>query len=328
MSAEPVTSPAAEVAAARRVIALSGGVGGAKLAAGLAAELGPAELLIVGNTGDDFEHLGLPVCPDLDTLMYTLAGLADPQQGWGLAGESWQCLGALSRYGAPDWFRLGDRELATHLARGHWLREGHSLTEVTARLSAALGVRHAIVPMSDTPVRTRVATAHGELAFQEYFVRERCAPQVSALRYEGAEHAAPSAPLAQWLAAERAPAVVICPSNPFLSIDPILALPRLRTRLIRARTVAVSPIVGGKALKGPAAALLQQLGLEVSALAVARHYRALLRGFVLDHADADEAGAVRALGLEVLVTDTVMTDLDSKRRLAHEVLGFIDRLPA
>lgn len=320
--------PAAPVVTTRRVIALSGGVGGAKLAAGLAAELDPEELLIVGNTGDDFEHLGLAVCPDLDTLVYTLAGLADPQQGWGLAGESWQCLAALSRYGAPDWFRLGDRDLATHLARGQWLREGLGLTEVTARLSAALGVRHTIVPMSDAPVRTRVVTAQGELAFQEYFVRERCTPRVSALRYQGAEHAVPSAPLEEWLAGEPAPAVVICPSNPFLSIDPILALPRLRRRLIRACSVAVSPIVGGKALKGPTAALLEQLGLEVSALAVARHYGALLRGFVLDHADADAADAVRALGLEVLVTDAVMTDLESKRRLAREVLGFIESLPA
>jgi LPPG:FO 2-phospho-L-lactate transferase len=316
------------MSAGKRVIALSGGVGGAKLAAGLAAELATEELLIVANTGDDFEHLGLPICPDLDTLMYTLAGVADPQQGWGLAGESWQCLAALSRYGAPDWFRLGDRDLATHLARSSWLREGQSLSAVTARLCSVLGVRHAIVPMSDAPVRTRVTTAQGELAFQEYFVRERCAPRVSALRYAGAEHAAPAASFAQWLAAEQSPAVVICPSNPFLSIDPILALPRLRTRLIRARTVAVSPIVGGRALKGPAASLLEQLGLEVSALAVARHYRALLRGFVLDHADAGQAEAVRALGLEVLVTDTVMTDLESKRRLAREVLRFVDGLAA
>jgi LPPG:FO 2-phospho-L-lactate transferase len=316
------------MSAARRVIAVSGGVGGAKLAAGLAAELAPEELLVVGNTGDDFEHLGLPVCPDLDTLMYTLAGVADPAQGWGRAGESWNCLEALGRYGAPDWFRLGDRDLATHLARAQWLREGATLSAVTARLCAALGVRHAIVPMSDAPVRTLVGTADGELAFQEYFVRERCAPAVTGLRYAGAEAAAPAPAFAEWLGADAAPAVVICPSNPFLSVDPILALPRVRTRLIRARTVAISPIVGGRALKGPTAAMLAQLGHEVSALAVAKHYRALLRGFVLDREDAALEPAVRALGLEVLVTDTVMVDLAAKRRLAREVLQFVDGLPA
>jgi LPPG:FO 2-phospho-L-lactate transferase len=316
------------MSAARRVIALSGGVGGARLAAGLAAELAPDELLVVANTGDDFEHLGLTICPDLDTLMYTLAGLADPQQGWGLAGESWHCLAALGRYGASDWFRLGDRDLATHLVRSQWLREGATLSEVTTRLRTALGVRHALVPMSDAPVRTMVATDRGELAFQEYFVRERCAPVVTGLRYAGAEDAAPSAEFSAWLTTETAPVVVICPSNPFLSVDPILALPRLRTRLLRARTVAVSPIVGGRALKGPAAAMLAQLGHEVSALAVARHYRGLLRGYVLDAQDAGLAAEVRALGMEVLVTDTVMVDLPAKRRLAQEVLRFADGLPA
>jgi LPPG:FO 2-phospho-L-lactate transferase len=260
--------------------------------------------------------------------MYTLAGLADPQQGWGLAGETWQCLEALARYGAPDWFRLGDRDLATHLARASWLDEGLTLSGVTQRLCESLGVRHRIVPMSDTPVRTMVQTDRGELAFQEYFVRERCAPRVEALRYAGAEDAPLAEPIEEWLGAAPAPVVVICPSNPFLSIDPILALPRLRRRLIRARTVAVSPIVGGRALKGPTAQMMEQLGLGSSALSVARHYSALLRGFILDHADAEQADAVRALGLEVLVTDTVMTDLDAKRRLTREVLAFADGLGA
>ena len=310
----------------RRVIALSGGVGGAKLASGLAAVLDPQSLLVVANTGDDFEHLGLSICPDFDTLMYTLAGVADTQHGWGRAGESWQCLDALAAFGAPAWFRLGDRDLGTHLARSQWLREGTSLSDVTQRLCAALGVRHSIVPMSDSPVRTRVVTAQGELAFQEYFVREQCAPVVTALRYVGAEQAQPSADFAEWLTDATAPLVIICPSNPFLSVDPILALPRLRTRLLRAHTVAVSPIVGGRALKGPAAAMLAQLGHEVSSLAVAKHYRALLRGFVMDEQDAAQADAVRALGLEVLVTDTVMTDAASRQRLAQEVLHFANGL--
>ena len=219
------------LSAARRVLAISGGVGGAKLAFGLAALLDPGELLIVANTGDDFEHLGLPICPDIDTLIYTLAGLADPLRGWGLAGETWQCIAALGALGGPDWFRLGDRDLATHLQRSALLRAGLTLSEATARLAAALGVRHAIVPMSDAPVRTLVDTDRGSFAFQEYFVRERCEPRVRGVRFDTAAAARPAPALGDWLAASVRPVAVICPSNPWLSVDPMLAVPgTARTR--------------------------------------------------------------------------------------------------
>lgn len=302
----------------RRFVALTGGVGGAKLALGLAACLPPESLLMVANTADDFEHLGLPISPDLDTVMYTLAGLADPERGWGLAGESWQCMESLARLGGPDWFRLGDRDLATHLRRGMLLRDGLSLAEVTAALCRSLGLPHALRPMSSDPVRTLLDTGQGELAFQDYFVRERCAPRVHGIRYEGVSTARPDPEFLGWL--DAGAAVVLCPSNPWLSIEPLLALPGVRERLASACSVAVSPIVGGRALKGPAAAIMAQLGLEPSALGVARHYRGLLRGLVIDRVDAAQAEEIRALGMAVRVTDTVMTDTASKTRLAAEVL--------
>ena len=308
------------------IIALSGGVGGAKLALGLAACLPPGQLAILANTADDFEHLGLSICPDLDTVMYTLAGLADPERGWGLAGETWQCMDALAALGGEDWFRLGDRDLATHLQRSLMLARGEGLAAVTAALCSALGVRHALIPMSEQRVRTVLDTDRGELAFQTYFVRERCAPVVRAIRYAGASEAVPAPALIARLAS--AESVVICPSNPWLSVDPILAVGDLRSRIAAKKAVAVSPIVGGKALKGPAATIMAQLDLEPSALEVARHYRGLIRGFVIDRVDADQAKAVRALGMAVLVTDTVMTDAASKQRLAAEVLAFLADLPA
>ena len=308
------------------ILALSGGVGGAKLALGLAACLPPERLSIVANTADDFEHLGLCISPDLDTVMYTLAGLADPERGWGLAGETWQCMDALAALGGEDWFRLGDRDLATHLQRTLSLARGDGLAAVTAKLCTALGVRHALIPMSEQRVRTVLDTDRGELAFQTYFVRERCAPRVRSIRYEGAAAAAPTPALLAALGA--AAGVIICPSNPWLSVDPVLAVGDLRARIAARTVVAVSPIVGGRALKGPAAALMEQLGLVPSALEVARHYRGLLRGFVMDRVDAAYADAVRELGMAVLVTDTVMTDAASKTRLAAEVLEFVAGLPA
>ena len=314
------------MSAGGNIIALSGGVGGAKLALGLAACLDPEQLAIVANTADDFEHLGLSICPDLDTVMYTLAGLSDPERGWGLAGETWQCMDALASLGGEDWFRLGDRDLATHLQRSLLLARGEGLAAVTASLCASLGVRHALIPMSEQRVRTVLDTDRGELAFQTYFVRQRCAPRVHAIRYRGADAASPSAALLARL--DSTDGVIICHSNPWLSVDPILAVGDLRARIAASRAVAVSPIVGGRALKGPAAALMEQLGLSPSALEVARHYRGLLRGFVMDREDAAQADAVRALDMEVLVTDTVMTDAASKARLATEVLEFFSGLRA
>ena len=314
------------------ILALAGGVGGAKLAAGLEAALdAPDDLLTVVNTGDDFEHLGLSICPDLDTVMYTLAGRANPGTGWGLAGESWNFLEALGALGGEDWFRLGDRDLATHVERTRRLRAGESLSRVTAHLAARLGVPSRIAPMSDDPVRTVVETADGELPFQEYFVRRRCEPAVRGLRFEGAPAARMSAAFETALADPALDAVVVCPSNPYLSIDPILAVPGVRAALAgcAAPVVAVSPIVGGRAIKGPAAKIMAELGVEVSAAAVAARYRDLLDGFVLDETDRALAAAIESEGaagarapLRVTVEQTVMRTGEDRTRLAAQVLEF------
>lgn len=305
------------------IVALAGGVGGAKLAHGLAQVLPPEQLAVVVNTGDDFEHLGLYIAPDLDTVMYTLAGLANPETGWGQRDETWSFLDALARLGAPTWFRLGDRDLATHVERTRLLRAGGTLTKITQALSQALGVGPAVLPMSDQPAPTLVDTDEGVLPFQEYFVHRRCEPRVRAVRL-GAAAPAPAA----LAALEAAAAVVICPSNPFLSVDPILGLPGVRERLAGKPVVAVSPIVGGQALKGPAAKMLAELGLEVSATSVAAHYQGLAAGFVLDEVDAALRPAIEALGLRVLVTDTVMRSAADRARLAAETLAFTRTLIA
>ena len=311
-----------------KVVALAGGVGGAKLAHGLAMALAfrsvpPASLTIVVNTGDDFEHLGLPISPDLDTVMYTLAGLANPDTGWGLQGETWSFLEALGRLGGETWFRLGDRDLATHLERRRRLEAGQSLTEVTRALCSALGVGPTVLPMSDDQLRTVVQTDEGELGFQEYFVHRQCRPRVSGFIFEGQARARPTAAVAQAL--QSADLIVFCPSNPFVSIGPILSLPGVKD-WVRARpALAVSPIVGGQALKGPAAKMLAELGLDVSAAAVAEYYGDLLKGFVLDAVDAAQAGTVRGhagAGVRVLVTDTVMRSDADRARLAGQVIDF------
>jgi LPPG:FO 2-phospho-L-lactate transferase len=310
------------------VLALCGGVGGAKLAFGLAAELGPQTLSIVVNTGDDFEHLGLHVSPDIDTVAYTLSGLADRERGWGLAGETWNFMDALRRMGGEAWFQLGDRDLAMHVERTRRLTAGESLSQITAALTSALGVRHAVIPMSDQPVRTIVQTVEGDLAFQRYFVGEQCRPAARGVRFEGAEAAAPSPGFRAALARDDVAAVVVCPSNPYLSVDPILAIPGVRDALegLAAPIVAVSPIVGGKALKGPAAKLMTELGATPGAAAVAQHYGGLLDGLVIDRADAAEAEALRALGVAPLVTDAVMTSDEDRLRLARGTLDFALRL--
>ena len=306
------------------VIALAGGVGGAKLADGLAQLLGP-NLTVVVNTGDDFEHLGVRISPDLDTVMYTLAGIADPVQGWGIKGETWTFMDQVARLGGADWFRLGDRDLATHAVRTSRLASGDTLTAITRDLCAALGIAAHVLPMSDDDVRTMVTSGEQVLAFQEYFVRLRCAVPVTRLSYEGAA----AARLNPALTAEIAPsAIVICPSNPYLSIDPILAVPDLRDWLVakRAPIVAVSPIVGGAAIKGPAAKIMAELGIEVSATAVAEHYRGLIDGIVLDHTDAALRGEIEALGMAVLVTQTVMKSGADRAALARDCLAFADVL--
>lgn len=306
-----------------RCLALSGGVGGAKLALGLSKVMPPEDLLVVANTGDDFEHLGLLICPDIDTVTYTLAGVANPETGWGRADEGWRFMESLEALGGETWFRLGDRDLALHVERRRRLDAGESLSAVTAAIARQLAVTARIAPMSDQPVRTIVETPDGPLIFQHYFVREQCTPKVTGFRFEGAESATPSKTFADALDGG-VDAVVICPSNPFISIDPILAVPGVADAIRRcgAPVVAVSPIVGGQAIKGPTAKMMSELGLPGDAVAIARHYDGLIDGFVLDTCDAAHAAAVEALGLSVLVTGTVMKTLDNKVRLAREVLDF------
>jgi LPPG:FO 2-phospho-L-lactate transferase len=303
------------------VLALAGGVGGARLAAGLAHNLPPGGLTVAVNTGDDFEHLGLRISPDIDTVLYTLGGLANRAQGWGLEGETWNFMEALGRIGGETWFLLGDRDLATHVERTRRLK-AETLSAITADFAARLGIRQAIVPVSDDPVRTMVSTDAGLLPFQDYFVRLRCAPRVIALDFPGIERARPSPGLAAALAASDLAAIVICPSNPFLSVLPILSVPGVRQALERRRVplVAVSPIIGGQAVKGPAAKIMTELGLPVSPAGVAGFYGDLLDGFVIDGADAALADAIA--GPRILVTDTWMRSDDDRQRLAREVTAF------
>ena len=313
------------------ILALAGGVGGAKLAAGLQAALDtPGDLLTVVNTGDDFEHLGLTICPDLDTVTYTLSGRANPETGWGLAGETWNFLDALGALGGENWFRLGDRDLATHVERSRRLRAGETLSRVTSELSRRLGVPSRIAPMSDDPVRTVVTTAEGDLPFQEYFVRRGCEPVVRRLRFEGARSARMSPAFDSAIADPALEAVIVCPSNPYLSVDPILAVPGVRAALAgcAAPVVAVSPIVGGRAIKGPAAKIMEELGIEVSAAAVAARYRDLLDGFVLDETDHDLVPRIESevAGLPVRVEPTVMRSDADRARLAARVLAFAHAL--
>jgi LPPG:FO 2-phospho-L-lactate transferase len=315
------------MSAAVRVIALSGGIGGAKLALGLYRLLPPDCLMVVCNTGDDFEHLGLSISPDLDTVTYTLAGIANPETGWGRAGETWTFMAALAQLGGETWFRLGDADLATHVERTRRLAAGERLGAITDGFCARLDIRARVVPMCDEPVRTMVRTADGLIPFQRYFVEQRCEPKVSGFEFRGAGAARPTPALAEALGSDRLEAVVICPSNPFISIDPILTVPGMRTALTacRAPVVAVSPIIGGRAVKGPTAKMMAELGMPASARAVAEHYHGLLDGFVMDQADGAEA---EALDLPCLATRTLMASEDDKRALASEVLAFARRLGA
>jgi LPPG:FO 2-phospho-L-lactate transferase len=310
------------------ILALAGGVGGARLADGLAALLG-RELVVVVNTGDDFEHLGLSISPDLDTVMYTLAGIANPETGWGIAGESWNFLEQIGRLGGPDWFRLGDRDLATHVLRTERLRR-ERLTTITADLCRRLGIAARVLPMCDAPVRTMVETEGGPLAFQDYFVRLRCAPSVRGFAFVGAERAEPSPEIRAALGDAGLAAILLCPSNPFVSIDPILAVPGLKA-LLRGRgvpIVAVSPIIAGAAVKGPAAKMMQELGLEVSALAIAEHYRGFIDALLVDESDAALAPRIERLGIAAPVAPTLMRTREDRRRLAARCLEIAEGLRA
>jgi LPPG:FO 2-phospho-L-lactate transferase len=312
------------------IVALAGGVGGARLAVGLADRLSPRELAIVVNTGDDFEHLGLVICPDLDTVTYTLAGIHNPKTGWGRAAETWSCMQTLGTLGAATWFNLGDRDLGLHLARTAALRRGKPLSAVTHEVTRSFGLRHAILPMSDSPVRTLVKTRAGMLAFQDYFVRLRCKPRVEGFRFLGAQRARVPSRLQALIGSQRVRAVVICPSNPYVSVAPILAIAKIR-RWLGARSfpvVAVSPIIGGAAVKGPAAKMMRELGAEASALGIARHYGDVVDGWIIDRTDELLAPGIEALGARVMATDTLMRKRAGSQRLAGEVIAFAHALRA
>jgi LPPG:FO 2-phospho-L-lactate transferase len=311
----------------RPVLALSGGVGGAKLALGLARVLPPGNLTVVANTGDDFEHLGLHISPDLDTVTYVLAGLDNPQTGWGRRDETWSFMAALAELGGETWFRLGDRDLALHVERTRRLKDGETLSGITADLTRRLGIGSRILPMTDDAVRTRVETREGVLDFQRYFVGRQCAPQVTGFIFDGAELAVPQPDVVAALRHPGLRAVIICPSNPFISIDPILALPGLRAALVAtaAPVIAVSPIIAGQAVKGPTAKMMPELGLTVDPVTVAAHYQGIIDGYVMDDADSQMAAM---LDLPVETTRTLMQSLDDREALARAVLDFADRIAA
>jgi LPPG:FO 2-phospho-L-lactate transferase len=309
-----------------RIVALAGGVGGAKLAHGLYQCLAPNELTVIVNTADDFTMFGLHVSPDADTVMYTLGGLANPATGWGVLGDTFETLKLLGRYGRDTWFWIGDRDFATHIARTERLRAGASLTEVTAELTRALGIHAAILPMCDEPVATRVHTPDGPLEFQEYFVRRHHEDPVTGVDFRGIEVARPTGAVRAALAA--ADAIVFCPSNPIVSIGPILGVPGLRAAIAETQVprIAVSPIVGGQALRGPADRMLRGLGVEVSAYGVATLYRGLIDGLVIDEQDAALAPRIEALGMRAWAAPTVMTGEPERVDLATRVLEIAGRL--
>lgn len=308
-----------------RVVALAGGVGGAKLVWGLQRILPPEQLTVIGNTGDDFRHLGLTICPDLDTCMYTMAGLSNPSLGWGVVDETYAGMEMLKRYGGPDWFKLGDRDLGTHLARTEWLATGMSLTQVTAQLCQRLGVHHPLLPMSDQPAPTRIRTPEGVLSFQDWFVRRRWQPTVlEVLLPEPPPLPSPAVSDVLETLSE-SDLVVIAPSNPLVSVAPILNSAGLRERLASssARVLAVSPIIGGRAVKGPAAKMMAELGMDVSPFGVARYYRTdLLDGLMMDQEDVSHVSAVEELGMAALAAPTWMHTQEDKIRLAETLIDW------
>jgi len=301
------------------IVLLSGGVGGAKLVHGFSLIPHCPSTAIV-NTADDFVHCGLHVCPDLDSVMYAVAGLSDPQRGWGVCDESWQALDMLKRYAGPDWFQLGDRDLGTHLMRTHALSQGQTLTQATQTLCQRLNIQTQVLPMSDDPVRTQIRTPQGWMDFQVYFVKHRCQPAVSDIRFRGIVHAAPSANVLAAIAT--ASLIVLCPSNPLVSLDPILQLPGMPHALKRsnAAVVAVSPLIMGRAIKGPTVEMLVGLGIAPSPVAIASRYSEVLDGFVLDTRDAVLAPQVQTLGVRVLTTNTLMESTQDKQQLAQTIL--------
>jgi LPPG:FO 2-phospho-L-lactate transferase len=313
---------------AKRILAITGGVGGAKLCLGLAKILGSEELAFVVNSADDFRHLGFHVSPDIDTLVYTLSGTANAETGWGRRDESWNFMQALKELGGESWFALGDKDLAMHVERTRLLADGWSLTEVTKRLASALGLDYPIFPMCDESLRTRVETDQGVLDFQTYFVRERCKPTVRGFIYDGADRSRLNPALTAWVDEAPPSGVILCPSNPYVSIDPILRVNGMRDFLkdCPAPVIAVSPVVAGRAIKGPTVKIMQELGIPGTAETVAAHYADFLDGFVLDIEDEGQALRIQALGLETTVTQSVMRSLDDRIALARDCLDFVDQL--
>ena len=308
------------------VVAISGGVGGAKLALGLDRSLPAGELTVLVNTGDDFDHLGLKICPDIDTVLYTLADLADPAQGWGRRNETWTLMQTLESLGEETWFKLGDADTALHVARTRRLKAGSTLTEVSEHFRTQFGIASRILPMTNECVQTRIDTDEGDLAFQDYFVRRRCAPRAHTIRFVGATDAAPAPGVIAALASPRLEAIVLCPSNPYLSIDPLLAIPGLRKSLESraAPLIAVSPLIGGAAVKGPTAKIMQELGIPMTPVSIFEHYRGLIDALVVDSVDADAAAR---LPIPTFSTATLMTTLDDRLRLARFVLDCARTLP-
>ena len=304
-----------------KILAITGGVGGAKLALGLSKILTPDELLFLVNTGDDFQHLGLEISPDLDSLLYALSGKNNPELGWGRANETWACISELEELGADSWFRLGDRDLALHLVRTQMLNQGATLQNVADRLSESLGIDHRIAPMSNDKISTTVNTPNGKLAFQEYFVREQCEPAVIDFDFEGIENSKPNPVVMSWL--DECDGIIICPSNPYVSVDTILSVPKYRDAFKSKPVIAVSPIVGGLAIKGPAAKMMKELGVPPTPIAVAKHYGSLLSGFVLDQTDHEQA---KDIAIPSIVTQTIMLTLQDRIGLAEQCVRFLEEL--
>lgn len=304
-----------------KIVSLAGGVGGAKLADGLAQVLQPEDLTIIVNTGDDFSHYGLMISPDLDTVCYTLAGLANPETGWGRKNETWQVFNTLREMGMPDWFQLGDADLATHLVRTARKQSGWTLSEITQDFCRLWGIAVKVLPMSDEVVKTYVDTLEGELEFQDYFVHRHCEPVVKGFKFEGAEHSTPAPNVLESI--DECDAVIFCPSNPWVSIDPILSVPSIKSAIKNHPVFAVSPIIGDKTVKGPAAKMFSELGIQPSAMAVAQHYGDLLDSILIDRADENLVGDIQRLGIHTDVSNILMIDRADRGRLAREMMDII-----
>ncbi|MBJ89772.1 MAG: 2-phospho-L-lactate transferase [Woeseia sp.] len=309
-------------------LAITGGIGGAKLALGLSRILSPEALVLVVNTGDDFEHYGLHISPDVDTLIYTLGGQCNQDTGWGRSEESWTFMSALEALGGETWFQLGDKDLAMHVLRTNLLQDGLSLGEITSKLAGSFGIQNSILPMTNDFVQTKVNTVDGLLSFQHYFVRERCKPVVREILYDGASIAAPNPDIVSALNDENLSGVILCPSNPFLSIDPFLSIGGVRDclRNCRAPIIAVSPLVSGKAIKGPLAKIMSELSIPVKANSIAKHYSEFLDGFVLDNEDREWEQTITESGINALVTNIVMRTMEDREQLARDCIELIDRL--